>query len=284
MAADPEAPRPPTFETVSFEPGDDGVAIVTLDRPERHNAFDSVMCDELAALWRSLRTDDRVRCVVLTAAGERAFCTGIDRDEVPAAEADQREPQGWKDGQFDPYSYDDPGQRLGPKSNELWKPVIAAVNGMACGGAFYLLGEVEFIVAAEHATFFDPHVTYGMPAVYEPTLMAGRMPFGEIMRLSLMGNHERLSARRAYEIGLVSEVVPAAELLTAARWAAAAIASAPPAAVQATLRTLWAARELSRQQALELGNTFLNLGMSQQALAEGQRAFAAGRRIEPRVR
>jgi len=268
---------PASFETLGYEVGDDGVAVVTLDRPERHNAFDTTMCEELSALWRRLRTDDRVRCVVLTGAGDKAFCTGIDRAEVPADEASY---------DFDPYTYDDPGKQLGPKSNELWTPVIAAVNGMACAGAFYLLGEVEFIVAAEHATFFDPHVTYGMPAVYEPTLMAARMPFGEIMRMSLLGSHERMSARRAHEIGLVSEVVAGSrdDLLAAARRSAAAIASARPAAVQATVRTLWAARELSRQQALDLGNTFLNLAMRQDALAEGQAAFASGQRIEPRIR
>jgi enoyl-CoA hydratase/carnithine racemase len=264
-----------TYTTITYEAGDDGVAVVTLDRPERYNAFDAVMCEELAALWRALRTDDSVRCVVLTGAGDKSFCTGIDREDVPTDEATY---------DFDPFTYDDPGHRLGPKSNELWKPVIAAVNGMACGGAFYLLGEVEFIIAAEHATFFDPHVTYAMPAVYEPTLMASRMPFGEVMRMSLMGNHERISAQRAYEIGLVSEVVPGADLLDAARWAAAAIASAPPVAVQTTLRTLWAARELSRRQAIELGNTFLNLGMSQAAMEQGQKIFASGQRITPKIR
>lgn len=266
---------PTSYDTLSYEAGDDGVAVVTLNRPERHNAFDATMCDELSTLWRSLRNDDGVRAVVLTATGDKAFCTGIDRDDVPADEGSYS---------FDPFSYDDPGQRLGPKSNDLWKPVVAAVNGLACGGAFYLLGEVEFIVAAEHATFFDPHVSYGMPAVYEPMLMMGIMPFGEIMRLSLLGNHERMSARRAYEIGLVSEVVPGDELAGAARWAAAAIASAPPVAVQATLRALWAARDLSRRQALDLGNTFLNLGMRQDALAEGQAAFASGARFKPRIR
>jgi enoyl-CoA hydratase/carnithine racemase len=264
-----------TYTTITYEAGDDGVAVVTLNRPDRYNAFDGVMCDELAALWQALRTDDAVRAIVLTGAGEKAFCTGIDRDDVPADEDSYF---------FDAYTYRDPGATIGPKSAELWKPVVAAVNGMACAGAFYLLGEVEFIVAAEHATFFDPHVTYGMPAVFEPTLMAQRMPFGEVMRMSLLGNHERMSARRAHEIGLVSEVVPAGELLGTARWAAAAIASAPPAAVQATLRALWAARELSPRQAVDLGNTFLNLGMSQEGLAQGQEAFASGRRIEPRVR
>ncbi|WCO65545.1 enoyl-CoA hydratase/isomerase family protein [Iamia majanohamensis] len=255
----------------------DGVGFVNLDRPERHNAFDQTMCEELSALWRRLRTDDSVRAVVLGAEGGKAFCTGIDRDFVPS--------EGGAEYTFSPYTYDDPGTLLGPKSNELWKPVIAAVDGLACGGAFYLLGEVDFIIATEASRFFDPHVTYGMPAVYEPLLMLHRgMPFGEVLRMTLLGNHERMTARRAEEIGLVSEVVTDADaLVEAATWAAGAIASAPSSAVQATLRTLWAGRELSRQQALDLGGTFLHLGMSEEALAEGQKVFERGR-IEPRER
>ena len=252
------------------------VAWIWLDRPDRYHAFNKVMCDELSALWRRLRTDDSVKAVVLTATGDKAFCTGIDRDFVPA--------EGGVDYDFSPYTYDDPGQLLGPKSNEFWKPVVCAVNGMACGGAFYFLGEVDVIVAADHATFFDPHVTYGMPAVFEPLLMLHRgMPFGEILRMSLLGVHERMSAERAHQLGLVLEVCAPAELEERAGWVADAIASAPAGPMQATLRTLWAGRELSRKQALDLGNTFLNLGMSEEALAEGQKVFASGR-IEPRIR
>ena len=253
------------------------VAWVWLDRPERYHAFDKVLCDELSGLWRALRTDDSVKAIVLSATGDKAFCTGIDRDFVPS--------EGGAAYDFSPYTYDDPGRLLGPKSNELWKPVVCAVNGMACGGAFYLLGEVDVIVAADHATFFDPHVTYGMPAVYEPLLMLHRgMPFGEILRMTLLGNHERMSAARALEIGLVSEVCAGADLDDRARWIAETIASAPAGPMQATLRTLWAGRELSRQQALSLGGTFLNLGMSEAALAEGQQAFASGRRADPHIR
>ena len=135
---------------------------------------------------------------MLTASGTKAFWVGIDRvDEAPLDASKYS---------FDPFTWTDPGRQLRPRHQGLWKPVIAAVNGMAYGGAFCLLGDVEFIVGAEPATFFDPHLTYGMAAILEPTLMAGRMPFGEIMRMSLMGSHERLSAPRAREIGLVSEV------------------------------------------------------------------------------
>ena len=176
---------------------------MTLDRPEQLNAIDLDMAAELAAAWREFRFDDSVRAVVVTGAGERAFCTGLDRGvEVPQPAS--------------PYMVDDPLVAIGPKANDLWKPVIAAVNGMACGGAFYLLGEAEFVVADETATFFDPHTTYGMVSAYESVHMAQRMPFGEVARMALMGTAERVSARRAYEMGLVSELTAPGEALAAA--------------------------------------------------------------------
>jgi enoyl-CoA hydratase/carnithine racemase len=265
---------PSALTTIRYDAAD-GVATITLDRADRLNAFTAVMCEEMAATWAHIREDREVRSVVLTGAGDKAFCTGIDRDEIPADEGSF---------DFDPFTYVDPGGQLGPRANECWKPVVAAVNGMACGGAFYLLGESDIIVAADHATFFDPHVTYGMPAVFEPTLMLHRMPFGEVVRMTLMGNHERISAARALQIGLVTEVTPAADLQAAAHRIAAAIAAQPPTAMQASLRTLWAARELTRRQALDLGNTFLNLAMTQEAVAEGQAVFSSGERIVPKVR
>ncbi|PSJ28550.1 enoyl-CoA hydratase [Streptosporangium nondiastaticum] len=225
----------------------DGVALVTLDRPERHNALDLAAAAELTDVWRRFRFDDTVRAVVLTGAGDRAFCTGIDRS------ADVPQPGS-------PYSLDDPLRTIGPKSADLWKPVVAAVGGMACGGAFYLLGEAEFIVAAENAAFFDPHTTYGMVSAYETVHMAQRMPFGEAARLALMGTAERLSARRAYEIGLVSELTAPGEAVAAALRAAAVIAACPTEAVQGTVRALWAAKEATRERALSLAPHLISLG------------------------
>ena len=100
--------------------------------------------------------------------------------------------------------FDDPGDSLNPKANDLWKPVVAAVNGMACGGAFYLLGEADVVLAAEHATFFDPHVTYGMVAAFEPILLLRRMPFGEVLRMALAGNHERVMRPLRHLMGRVA--------------------------------------------------------------------------------
>lgn len=250
---------------------DGAVAWVTLNRPDRLNSFDEALATGLQDTWRQLRHDDRVRAIVLTASGDRAFCTGIDRNWVVP------QPPGH-------FMIDDPGMMLGPKTAGLWKPVVAAVNGMACGGAFYLLGEVETIVAADHATFFDPHTTYGMAAAYEPILLYGQLPFGELCRMALMGNHERMSAQRAYQVGFVQDVVPADELLAVAGRIAGALASQPAAAVQGTLRSLWAAREMARAQALAMAPHLVTLGNQPEAVAEGQATFASGERITPVVR
>ncbi|WP_432010321.1 enoyl-CoA hydratase/isomerase family protein [Streptomyces cucumeris] len=233
--------------TVRVSTGEDGVAVVTLDRPARHNAIDLETAGELIAVWRRFRFDESVRAVVLTGGGDRAFCTGIDRSaEVPQPPS--------------PYALDDPLRTVGPKANDLWKPVVAAVAGMACGGAFYLLGEAEFIVADETAAFFDPHTSYGMVSAYEAVLMAQRMPFGEVARMALMGTAERVSARRAYETGLVSEVVPAGEATAAAVRAASVLASYPTEAVQGTVRALWTAKEAALHQALTHAPQLIALG------------------------
>lgn len=245
-----------------------GVAVVTLDRPHRLNAIDLVLRDALVEAWRELRFDDSVRAVVLTGAGERAFCTGLDRDaEVPQPDS--------------PYMADDPLLRVGPKANDLWKPVIAAVRGMACGGAFYLLGESEFVVADTTATFFDPHTTYGMVSAYESVLMAQRMPYGEVARMMLMGTAERISARRAHETGLVSELTEPGAALEAAVECAGVIAGYPPEGVQGTVRALWAAREAASAAGFAQAPHLISLGN----LPGGRQAeLFAARRPEFRTR
>jgi len=262
------------LETLEYEERGH-VAVVRLNRPEQHNSFNTVMQRELRDTWQAIKVNDDVRAVVLTAAGTKAFCTGIDRSDIPVTE---------EQFFFDPYTYDDPGKFIGPRSQELWKPVIAAVNGMACGGAFYLLGESDILIASEDASFFDPHVTYGMPAVFEPILMMPRMPFGDLLRMTLTGNDERISAATALRLGLVSEVVPADELFDTAFALAESIASNPPQAVQASLRTVWAARDLSPQQLQSLGNLFLTKAMTVEAPAEGQAIFTSRERGRPRTR
>ena len=248
---------------------DTGVATVTLDRPERLNAIDLTMRDELCEIWRELRFDDTVRAVVLTGAGERAVSTGLDRDSVVP------QPNS-------PYMADDPLLRVGPKSNDLWKPVIAAVRGMACGGAFYLLGESDFLVADTTAAFFDPHTSYGMVSAYESVLMAQRMPYGEVARMMLMGTAERLSAGRAHDIGLVSQLTEPGGALSAATECATVIAGYPPEGVQGTVRALWAAKEAALAAGFAQAPHLVSLG---NLPAERQAELFNGRRTgEFRVR
>ncbi len=271
------------YETIAVE-RIGHVVRVTLDRPDVLNAFNATMQRELRSVWTELRSDDDARVVLLDARGDRAFCVGIDREQpMTAAEADGDSAHrvfGTSNG----FMYDDPGNDLGPKACGLWKPVVAAVNGMACGGAFYLLSEVDVIVASETATFFDPHVTYGMAAVYEPIKMLQRMSLGDVLRMSLLGAHERISAATALRIGLVSEVVAPDELAGASMWVAESIASQPPLAVQATLRAIWAGNDLAREQALSLAPSILAAGTSAATIRQGQEVFSSGQRIRARLR
>ncbi len=272
-----------SLETLLYEERD-GVAIVTMNRPEVHNAFNYAMQLELKHVWTSLRTNDDVRAVVLTGAGEKAFCTGIDRQEAIQEnylDSPEREVQSGRVST--PYMFNDPGANINPKENDLWKPVIAAVNGMACGGALYMLGEADIIIAAEHATFFDPHVTYGMVCGFESTHLLQKLPLGETLRVALLGGHERMSANRARELGLVSEIAPKEELLERAMWVASAIASAPVAAIQGTVRTIWMAHENLRREALAQASAFVLLGTERENFVEGQKTFQ-GTRPEWRLR
>ena len=279
---EPDRFHPTSFTTITVEIDEAAkVAVVTLDRPEAYNAFSPTMQEELKATWRAFRSDDRVNAIVLTAAGDRSFCVGIDRNE---AEFTNMAGDSRLYGTSNNFMYDDPGDDLGPKSCDLWKPVICAVNGMACGGAFYMLAESDIIIAADHATFFDPHVTYGMAAVYEPMKMLQYMPLGEVLRMTLLGNHERMSAATAHRIGLVSEVCPADELMERARWVADAIASQPAVGVQASLRSIWAANDLGTKQALSMGPSLLTTGFDMAGMEEGNAAFSSGKRIDPRIR
>ncbi len=266
----------PEYETVLVTKAD-GVATVSLNRPEVRNAISEKMQQELHEIWHGFRYDDDVRCVLLVAEG-KDFCTGIDRNEAISDDNNEAMAEGNYPGYPTPWMYDDPGRDIGPKTCDLWKPVIAAVGGIACGGAFYMLGETEFIIAADDATFFDPHVTYGMTAAFEPIQMLSKMPFQEVMRMSLLGGSERMSAERAFQIGLVSEVVPRDQLRERATEVAKLVAASPALVVQGTMRALWTALEMPRTQAIGMANLFTRIGSDPAAFREGQERFASGER------
>jgi enoyl-CoA hydratase/carnithine racemase len=274
----------PEYETLLYEEKD-GVAWVTMNRPEANNSFDQTMMRELKETWRALRHNDDVRCVVLTGAGDEAFCTGIDRTQIIKDGYEDRVPEPGMPGfGLNPWTYDDVGDSICPKANGLWTPVIAAINGIACAGAFYMIGEAEFVIASDNAQFFDPHVTYGMVAAYESIHLMQKAPFQEVMRLALLGNHERMSAERAREIGLVSEVVPLADLHDTVEWAASRIAGQPRDAVMGTVRALWMGLHVNRRDAINMAPMVVKLGTDSENVKAGQAAFTDKSRPDYRVR
>ena len=225
----------------------DHIATITLNRPQAMNSFNQAMLDDFGLIWKHIRETDDIHVAVLRANGDRAFCTGVD-----VKEGFSRHPNPWSDF--------DPGTILGPKQNRVWKPLIACVHGMAAGGAFYWLNEADIIICSEDATFFDPHVTYGLTAALEPIGLARRIPLGEALRIALLGLDERLSAATALQVGLVSEVLPREKLWEHGAGLAARIAAKPPIAIQGTVRAIWESLDATRSQALATGMSYTQIG------------------------
>jgi enoyl-CoA hydratase/carnithine racemase len=243
-----------SYRTIVVETSAEGVMTVTLNRPHVLNAFNEEMLSEFSQLWSQVRCDDAVRVVVLAAAGDRAFSTGVDVTERLDGDSpflDKLHP--WAENE-------DPGRQLSPRRNEVWKPVIAAVHGMCAGGAFYWVADCDIVICSPEATFFDPHVTYGLVAALEPIALRYRMPFSDVMRMALLGLHERMTADRALAIGLVTEIVERDSLLSRAQELAAAIAGQPPPAVQGTVKALWQSLDLTRAQSLSTALMYTQVG------------------------
>jgi len=223
------------------------VVTVTLNRPEVLNAFNRQMCDEFLELWQQVAVDDDVHVVVLRSEHERAFSTGVDQ----------------RSGMAHPeniWVQTDPGMQLGPKANGVWKPFVCALHGMVAGGAFYWVNEADIVVCTPDTTFFEPHLTYGMTAAAEPIGLTHRIPLGEVLRMVLLGLDERMSAERALQIGLVTEIVERDELDGRVAELARLIAAKPPAAVQGSLRAIWESLDLGRRDALARAHAYTQLG------------------------
>ena len=238
-----------TYETILFEQGEDKVATITINRPEALNSFTRKMCEEFREVWDRIRVDPTINAVVLRASPGRAFCPGVDVRN------------GGNVMMFeDIFAQVDPGEYLGPKQNKLWKPVVTAVHGMCAGGGFYWLNESDIIICSEDAQFFDPHVTYGMVAALEPIGLTRRVPLQEVLRMTLLGNDERIGAETALRISLVTEVTPLDRLWARAHELAAKIAAKPSAATQGSVRAIWESLDVGRNIALQMGLKYCQIG------------------------
>jgi enoyl-CoA hydratase/carnithine racemase len=211
----------------------EGIATITLNRPHRLNALTPRMWrEQLPEMWQAAENDPAVRAIVFTGAGDRAFCSGADVQALSAMAESDRE-----------NAPRDQVLLISARHNKVTKPVITAVNGMCAGGGLMFVSDSDISIAAEHATFFNPAVSIGQLAFVAPTTWSRWVPFPALMRMTLMGTKERLDARRALELGILTEVVPGASLAQRAREVAGLIASNSPAAVRASKRILWESLE-----------------------------------------
>ncbi|HYC57881.1 MAG TPA: enoyl-CoA hydratase-related protein [Candidatus Binatia bacterium] len=205
------------------------VAVVVVDRPERANALNPQALRELASAWRELAADDEIRCVILTGAGERVFCSGMDlRETIPASQALAR---GEK---IDADVFE--GLRAVSTATlvgfDLGKPLVCAVNGHCRGGGFDLMLASEMRVAAAHATFALEEVALGLfPTGHAAVMLPRQIPWVHAQEIMLTARP--IPARRALELGLLNRVVEPAMLMAAAFELADAVAANAPLAVAA---------------------------------------------------
>jgi enoyl-CoA hydratase/carnithine racemase len=218
------------------------VGWLVFDRPAAGNAMDATMLLELETAWRELDDDPAVRVIVNTGAG-RVFQTGLDMVQLA------RDPEALREQSRRTKSA---SLRLTAWHCEVWKPVIAAVNGVCAGGGLHFVADADVVIASSDATFLDPHVSVGQITAYEAIGLLRKMPAEAVMRMALVGRHERLSARRALELGMISEVIdPPEQLRDSAQRLAEAVAGNSPAALAATKRALWDAFERPRARRAE---------------------------------
>lgn len=216
------------------------VGWLVFDRPEARNALDARMFEELEAAWRQLDGDPAVHVIVNAAEGP-AFQTGVDLVQLSRdRDALRRFSRQTRDAEL----------RFTAWHLGVSKPVIAAVNGLCAGGGLHFVADADVVIAAADAVFLDPHVSVGQVTAYETIALAKRSPMEPIVRMALVGRHERVSARRAHQLGILSQVVdPPDRLHDEAQALAELIARNSPAALAATKRALWAALEVGLGEA-----------------------------------
>jgi enoyl-CoA hydratase/carnithine racemase len=245
------------------------VLVVTIDRQERMNALSPAVHEGLEATWESLRGDRSVRAIVITGAGDRAFCSGMDLKAV----AESGRPRPVKDDVHEQ-------MRLTPLHCDVWLPTIVAVNGVCTGSGLHFVADADVVVASSTATFLDTHVSVGQVTAIEPVTLLPRIGLGNALRLAVLGRHGRIDAAEALRISLVDEVVEPARLLERAVELAEQAGSGSPAAVEASKRAIRGALERPMADAMQHGWELLLAQRTHPDSVEGPMAFSEKR--EPR--
>ncbi len=245
----------------------DGIALIVLDRAEKGNSLTKKMEQILRAIWTDVRDDDGIRVAIFTSSGERHFSTGFDVTSVDESGAVANNLPLEQDVFWS------------PRHNGVWKPVICAVNGLAVGAGLHFVVDADLVIASENAAFMDTHVNVGMVGALENVGLAQRLPLGAALRMTLMGRHYRMPARRAYELGLVDELVATpGELVPLAQTMARAMLENSPQAMALSKQAVWGAMERGYTEALQYAWAVLRLHWAHPDFLEGPRAFAEKRK------
>jgi enoyl-CoA hydratase len=244
------------------------VGWIVFDRPDAGNAMNATMFGELERAWLELDADPLVRVIVNTGNGA-AFQTGVDVKQMARdRDALRRFSRQTRDAEL----------RFTAWHLGITKPVIAAVNGTCAGGGLHFVADADIVIAASDATFLDPHVSVGQVVAYEGIALARKSPMETVLRMSLVGRHERLTAARAYQLGIVGQIVdPPGALRDAAQEVAEKVARNSPAAMAATKRALWGALEAGLTDACRAGSQELVGMWGHPDQAEGPASFAEKR-------
>jgi enoyl-CoA hydratase/carnithine racemase len=260
----------PTLDTVRFEVAD-RIATITLDRPERLNAMNRQLRDELRECWLRVKADSEIWVAIVTGAGT-AFSSGADVEAL--ATGGFAPPDRWTQLAMIERIRNLPT----PRRLHVHKPVIAAVNGVAAGVSLDLVTEADIPIASETAYFVDPHVSIGYVSSHEMVNMARRVPVAVCLRMALLGNRERMSAQRAYEVGLITEVVAPERLMLRARELAEQLLTNAPLAVWGTKMAILQGLGLPIPQAEEIAAGYLEIVEQSEDHDEGPRAFVEKRK------
>jgi len=207
------------------------VGWLVFDRPDVGNAVDATMFSELEAAWTELGADADVRVVVNTGNGD-AFQTGLDVRQLAKDKEALRE-QSRRTRDFD--------LRMTAWHCDVWKPVVCAVNGVCAGAGLHFVADADVVIASSGAAFLDPHVSVGQVSAIETIGMIRKSPMEPITRMVLMGRHERITAERARQLGILSEVVEPPVLRARAQEITETIAQYPLEELAAKKKALWGA-------------------------------------------
>lgn len=254
-----------TFENITIEL-DGAVATVTLNRPNVLNALNAQLLGELSLALQQLDQNDEVRAVIVTGAGSKAFAAGADIAELNAL---ANAVEGADKARI--------GQRITLQIERMRKPVIMAVNGFALGGGCELAMAGDIRIASENAKFGQPEVNLGLIPGYGGSQRTTRL-LGKGMALFLCMSGDIIDANTALQIGLVERVVPAEELMPAARKLAQTIASKAPLAVAACKRAIYNGAHLPLADALEIEALEFGSLVNTNDFKEGTAAFLQKRK------